>query len=80
MPEDKDNLKRNAAEALVTKDIFDEKELGKQIETAKNNSVVKSFSYDEADINSKDNDISGVDKSKKTNAENNEFCGEFVCL
>ena len=75
--EDKDNLKRNAAELLVSKEIVEDKELDKQIEAAKANNLVMSFSYDEADENSKQNDLSGVEKLNK---DKSEFSGEAVTI
>lgn len=60
---DTDNLKRQAAEPMVSKEIQDEKKLKDQIEQAKNNPVVKQLSFQYADMNSPVNNISGVSES-----------------
>lgn len=58
--EEKPNLKREAAEPLVNKEIQTEDELKKQVEKAKENPVVKNMSFQHADVNSASNDITGV--------------------
>ena len=72
---DTDNLKRLAAEPLVSKDIQDEKTLKEQIEAAKENPVVKNASFQQADITSDMNDLSGgisVNKNKNTGVRTDE--------
>lgn len=67
-----DNLKRQAAEPLVSMVIQSEEELQKQISAAKENAVVKKFSFEAADITSDVNDITGVkvvDKQDKYSSE-----------
>lgn len=63
-----DNLKRNAAEPLISHEIQDKKNLDEQIEAAKKNPVVCSFAFDEADYTSSQNDISGVVSTKNVDA------------
>lgn len=66
---DTDNLKRLAAEPLVSKVIQDEKILKEQIEKAKENPVVKNASFQQADINSDMNNLSGGISVNKQNPE-----------
>lgn len=70
--EEKENLKRQAAEPLVSVEIQKEKDLKSQIETAKENAVVKNLSFQEADITSQTNDVTGV-KINKAGVNNSEF-------
>lgn len=58
--EEIDNLKRQAAEPLVKKECQSTEDLQKEISAAKENPVVKKFSFEEADVNSDVNDITGV--------------------
>ena len=62
-----DNLKRQAAEPLISKNIQDEKQLKEEIEKAKENPVVKNMSFQQADFNSNINDITGI-KIQKENS------------
>ena len=68
-----ENLKRQAAEPLVSKTIQDEKILKTQIEAAKENSVVKQMSFQAADINSEMNNISGGIVKNKTGVRTSEY-------
>lgn len=60
------NLKRNAAEPHVKKEIQTEEALKENIEEAKQNPVVQNISFQTADVNSDLNDLSGG-VSAKTN-------------
>lgn len=70
--EEKPNLKRQAAEPHVSMKIQDEKSLKAEIEKAKENPVVKSISFQRADINSEMNDLTGV-KSSPNNGYRSEI-------
>ena len=72
--QEKINLKREAAEPLVNKEIQDEKILKEQIEAAKENAVVKNISFQMTDVNSDMNDITGV----KVNTDNNKYRSETI--
>jgi hypothetical protein len=63
---EEDNLKRIAADSMVTKEIVTEEELKKQIEIANENPAVKKLSFDSVDVNSDVNLIS-VTGSDNTN-------------
>ena len=72
--QEKINLKREAAEPLVNKEIQDEKILKEQIEAAKENAVVKNISFQMTDVNSDMNDMTGV----KVNTGNNKYRSETI--
>ena len=55
-----DNLKRQAAELLVKKENQSIEDLEKEISAAKENSVVKKFSFEEADITTETNTVTQV--------------------
>jgi len=54
------NLKREAAELMISKIIVSDEELKQQVETAKKSPVVLSFAKQEADITSNTNDLTGI--------------------
>jgi hypothetical protein len=62
------NLKREAAEPYVSKEIQTEEELKQQIEDVKKNPVVENISFQIADVNSNVNDLTGI----KTNTSGTE--------
>jgi hypothetical protein len=66
-PADEENLKRAAAEPHISKEIIDEKTLKEQIEKVKNDPVVKSLSFQQADVNSHINSITGIKEENVVN-------------
>lgn len=68
----KDNLKRSAADPHVLKTIQDEKTLKEQIAKAKRDPVVLNISFQQADVNSKLNDMSGGIKIDKNSGHRKE--------
>lgn len=71
--EKKPNLKRSAADPLVSEEIQDEKNLKEDIEKAKKNPVVCQFSTTEADYTTEINDLSGVNVNIQGTSDNNPY-------
>jgi hypothetical protein len=72
--EEKDNLKRCAAESHVSTEPQEKKNLEAEIEKAKNDPVVKSISFKAADFTSEENKLKvKVNKSDVNNSENIEL-------
>ena len=74
---EEENLKRQAAEPYVSKEIISDEELKQQIEKVKENPVVKKLSFNVADYTSEENDLTGVVNQQQKKAED-KYSGRYI--